>query len=622
MTRTTRSLFFSALVYLGLIAQALAQQVDATLSEGVARVGQAVQLTISVSDGRGAEVPEQIHVQGLEIRFVQRSSRFEMTNGRTSSTTSYTYLVIPLQEGNFTIPAVVVNVGGRTFQTGPLKLQVNPGGGQAPPPRSAVPAPRAPGMSPPPSLYPNPTRPAPQQAPAADDKIAFGDLLIPKKTAYVGEVVPVEVRFYFDARYGVQMNEKPTFVGDGFTILRFSKPIERQQEIDGRIYNVIAFQTALIAAKTGKLEIPPAKIETQIQVPGSMPPGFENFFGGIFGNMVGADTRSGTLETQPATLEVKPLPKEGKPENFTGAIGQFGMTADVTPKKAAQGDPLSLKATITGQGNFEAMGAPSLTDEAGWRSYPPNAKFQPTASDVIGLNGEKRYEFMIVAREDRNATPGIDFSYFDPKQEKYVKISTKPLPVEAKGGAPAAASPTADTSVATPQPTPSAAAATPTPEPQREKLLADTFTPADFTPLVENKTFLILNGLAAVLWVAALIFCLIRSLSGSQMARQSASRRESRQTLKKLDDQDAATFFPLAAQFIRKRLNSAEAFTATQELIEMAAVPPETKAVLLEILERDEELKYSTHASRTPLDADDRRRFVENLRTFDHALPH
>ncbi len=278
-------------------------------------------------------------------------------------------------------------------------------------------------------------------------------------------------------------------------------------------------------------------------------------------------------------------------------------------------------ARCTGQGNFEAMGAPTLTDEEGWRSYPPNSKFEPSASDVIGLNGQKRYEFMIMAREDRTATPALNFSYFDPVQEKYVKISTKPLPVEAKGGSPAAAA-QPSTPQATPQPAPSAAVATPTPEPQREKLLSDTFVPADFTPLVENKTFLLLNGVAALLWLLALSLCLFRSLSGSQMARQSAVRREARQALRRLDDHslEASSFYPLAAQFIRSRLNAAEAFLTAQEQIESAALPPETKAVLLEILERDEELQYSTHASRAALDASDRQRFVANLKAFDHAL--
>ena len=71
--------------------------------------------------------------------------------------------------------------------------------------------------------------------PPEESKVVFGDLIIPKKTIYVGEVVPVELRFYFDANYPVRLPDRPTFSGDGFTVMRFSKPIEKQQEVAGRV---------------------------------------------------------------------------------------------------------------------------------------------------------------------------------------------------------------------------------------------------------------------------------------------------------------------------------------------------------------------------------------------------
>ena len=135
---------------------------------------------------------------------------------------------------------------------------------------------------------------------------------------YVGEVVPVELRFYFDASYPVRLPDRPTFSGDGFTVMRFSKPIEKQQEVGGRTYNLVIFQTALTAAKAGTLEISPATMESQIQLPGRS--GMDDFFGGFFGNMFSAgDVRQTTVSTQSAKLEVKPLPKDGQPENFSGA---------------------------------------------------------------------------------------------------------------------------------------------------------------------------------------------------------------------------------------------------------------------------------------------------------------
>ena len=128
----------------------------------------------------------------------------------------------------------------------------------------------------------------------------------------------------------------------------------------------------------------------------------DDFFGGFFGNMMSSgDIRQITVPTQSAKLDVKPLPKEGRPDDFSGAIGQFSLQTSAAPKQAAAGDPISLNVTVSGRGNFDAMGSPVLLEADGWRTYPPGEKFEASPSDPIGFNGEKRFEYMLVAREDR-----------------------------------------------------------------------------------------------------------------------------------------------------------------------------------------------------------------------------
>ncbi|MEI8312032.1 MAG: BatD family protein, partial [Verrucomicrobiota bacterium] len=130
-----------------------------------------------------------------------------------------------------------------------------------------------------------------------------------------------------------------------------------------------------------------------------------------------ADNREVTLKTKPVQIEVQPLPKDGRPEDFSGAVGKFSMEATVSPKKVSAGEPVNLKVAVSGQGNFEGMGAPALTGDEGWRSYPPSDKFQST--DSIGFTGEKTFEFALIARQDQTRTPGARFSYFDPSTGKY-----------------------------------------------------------------------------------------------------------------------------------------------------------------------------------------------------------
>ena len=237
-TRMKRLLGLFALLMFGLIRTGAAQQVQAELSQDYAGVGQPVRLNISVTGARGAQVPQELKIDGLDARFIGKSEQmqWQMNGGRVSSTSTsvYSYLIVPLRQGEFTIPSIPVAVGGKTVKTSPLTLRVS--GGQGVPVLPAIPVPQ--GQTGRQSVSPRASsaQPTPRSRGSQSDekKIAFGDLIIPKKTVYVGEVVPIELRFYFDASYPVRLPDRPSFSGDGFTVMRFSKPIEKQQDVDGR----------------------------------------------------------------------------------------------------------------------------------------------------------------------------------------------------------------------------------------------------------------------------------------------------------------------------------------------------------------------------------------------------
>ena len=612
-------LFLIAII--GLARAGEAQQVRAELSQDYAAVGQPVRLNISVTGGRGAQVPQQLNIDGIDARFVGKSEQMQWQMGKggvnSNATSIYSYIVVPLRQGDYTIPAIPIVVAGKTLTTSPLKLSVSGGRGNVPVlPAIPVPQRQKSQQSAPPPPAAQPTPRSSRGSQQDESKIAFGDLIIPKKTVYVGEVVPVEVRFYYDANYPVRLPDRPAFSGDGFTVMRFSKPIEKQQEVGGRTYNLVIFQTALTAAKAGTLEISPATMESQIQLPGRS--GMDDFFGGFFGNMLSTgDVRQTTVATQSGKLEVKPLPKDGQPENFSGAIGQFSLQASAAPKQAAAGDPISLNVTVSGRGNFDAMGAPVLLDADGWRTYPPGEKFEASQSDPIGFNGEKRFEYMIVAREDRSKTPAAELSFFDPAIEKYVTVRSNAIAVTAKGGkvdpSPvAAASPTPQ-----PQTTPSPAAPV-----QAEDQLASDYTPASFSSFAYDRSFLMANGALAVAWSAALLFGLGRIAATSSFAKESAFRRNNRALLRKMEDPQCGPeqFFRSAEQFVHACLSANGTNPDLGELLERSKVSDQSKAAVRTILSRYDEWKYSPSDALPKLEAAERQQFVAQLKGFDHEL--
>jgi hypothetical protein len=596
-----------------------AQQVQAALAQDTTAVGQPVQLNISITGGRGVRIPDRINIEGLDVTFRGKSEQTQVTmaNGKLNAVTSsvYTYLVVPFKAGDFTIPSLAIEVGGKVLNTAPLKLTVR-GTPGAVPVLPAIPVPQGQARSPatPPTAPAVPANPGAQPAPSndpqpdAENEVAFGDLVLPRESAYVGEVVPVQIRFFFNANFQVQLNGPLRFTGDGFTVLGQGEPIQRQQVINGQTYNVVIVPTAVVAAKAGKLELAAAEQDARIVVPYSNR-NADDFFGGLLGGF-GGDVRDIAVKSKPLTLDIKPLPKDGRPAEFGGAIGRFGIEAEASPKKAAAGDPISLKVTITGQGNFNAMAAPVLVEADGWRTYPPGEKFTPSASDRIGFIGDKVFDYMILAREPQKMTPVAEFSYFDPDLEKYVTLKSPPIAVDAQAN-PAAATPAPAVAAAAPTATPAPEAANPD-----NGVLARTFHRGTFQSLVQNPVFLAANGTLALAWLGVLLFGLGRKMAGSESARQAAAKRETRKLLARMEARalPAEEFLSLGAQFVAARVGSDQ-----REALRAAGLPETTLEAVEALLDRHDELKYST-AGATTLETEERKHLIAQLKTFDEQL--
>ena len=140
------------------------------------------------------------------------------------------------------------------------------------------------------------------------------------------------------------------------------------------------------------------------------------------------------VKSDPVSLEVKALPG-GAPPTFSGALGSFSMTAEANPKRVQIGDPITIKAAISGRGNFDRMDAPELSDERGWHKYPPSSNFKQ--DDDVGISGTKTFELVVSPNEKLTNVPPLAFSYFDPVKEKYVTLHSEAVPLIVEGNAPA-----------------------------------------------------------------------------------------------------------------------------------------------------------------------------------------
>jgi hypothetical protein len=323
-----------------------------------------------------------------------------------------------------------------------------------------------------------------------------------------------------------------------------------------------------------------------------------------------SDNRDVTLKTKAMQIEVLPLPKDGKPEDFSGAVGKFTMDASVSPKKAAAGEPVTLKAAVSGQGNFEGMGAPVLTGDEGWRSYPPTDKFQST--DSVGFTGEKTFEFALIARQDQTRTPGLRFAYFDPSTEKYIVLTQDPLEVNAKaGGAGVAAA--AGTPVPTPQSNKPAATPTPASTPDVTAMAGGS---SSWTSLLFRKEFLIANASLAVAWLAVVLILSLRKFTSSRIGLELARRKHLRDSLGALQGVEPMAFYEKARDYLILRLNNGGDDLATAARIDSSSLPPEIKASLHQVIERHGESKYAAGGAPPP-SAEERQAVIAILKKLE-----
>src|SRR5207237_2135002 len=187
MSMFRRILFLAPLAIAAIQSSfAASPSVTAVLSNSQPEGGQMVQLEIKVNGANSANVPETISIDGLEIHQTGTSRQFEMRNFDVSSSVTYNYTILPLRAGQFKIPPQTVRVGNDSLRTPELVLNVSnaQGGGTG-------------------SSSSNQSN----QPTTTGSKIAFAELVVAKKDAYVGEMVPAEIRLGFDSRARGRLQE-------------------------------------------------------------------------------------------------------------------------------------------------------------------------------------------------------------------------------------------------------------------------------------------------------------------------------------------------------------------------------------------------------------------------------
>ncbi len=121
------------------------------------------------------------------------------------------------------------------------------------------------------------------------------------------------------------------------------------------------------------------------------------------------------------------------PSGFTNAVGHYRISATTEARDLSANEPITVTVRVEGTGNIHSISAPTLTDAANWKLYPPN-KLDP-GQNTRTVQGTVEFQQMMRPVSQTDAIPAFELSFFDPATQQYHTVRTNPIPLPWKASA-------------------------------------------------------------------------------------------------------------------------------------------------------------------------------------------
>jgi len=330
-----------------------------------------------------------------------QSTNMSWINGKTSSNVSYSYILMAVKEGEFTIGPAVAAFNGKAYKTNTLKIKVTKGvavqqGG-------------------------NQGNTSSQKTNVSDD--LYIKASVNKTRVYQGEQIIATYKLY--TRVNISGNELVKNADlNGF----WSQEIDigqsqwTEEVVGGYRWQVATIRKiVLFPQRSGKLEIDPLSMNFTVQrrASGRGQSVFDQFFGRY-------ENVEYQLKSKPIKINVLPHPQP-EPEGFSGAVGKMDMVVDVSTNEVKANEAINIKVKISGKGNVNLVDQPTMKFPSDFETYDPKVK-ENIKTTVNGVSGSIEYDYLIIPRHAGkfNIDPVV-FSYFNPATKKYKTITSEPI---------------------------------------------------------------------------------------------------------------------------------------------------------------------------------------------------
>ena len=404
------------------IAQTLTANAPSQVSVGEQfRLSYTVNTQDNVSGFRIGNVPDAFEV--LMGPSTSSQSSFQMVNGRTSSSSSitYTYILVALRNGSYTLPAAHITVDGQNITSNAVKISVtgqgNPGSGQGGSSRRQQ-------------------QDDDVQVRAAGSKISGSDLFIKvsanKRRVKEQEPILLTYKVYTVVALTQLEGKMPDL--KGFHTQEVPLPQQKSfklETVNGRPYKTVTWsQYVMFPQITGKLQIPSITFNGIVVQENRAVDPFEAFFNGG-SNYVEVKKQ---IQAPGIDIQVDPLPE--RPSDFSGGVGSFSISAQLNKDDVKANDPVNLRMVVSGVGNLKLIKQPVVEFPKDFDKY--DAKItDKTKLTANGVEGSMVYDMLFVPRHPGKFTiPPIKFTYFDTSSDKYKTVSSEAFELDVKKGDP------------------------------------------------------------------------------------------------------------------------------------------------------------------------------------------
>ena len=377
--------------------------------------------TTNTQEGKDFIAPT---VKGFDVlmgpsRSTQMST--QIVNGKvtTNSSTTYTYILMAMAEGTFTIPAASIEFNNEKIFSNALTIKVLPqdksSSGQS-------------GQQ----QQQNSGSSRNQRQPAGS-KISSDDLFFTttasKTDVYEQEAILLTYKVYTT----LDLRQLGGNISDftGFHSQEIELPSQKEWSLDnykGRNYRTILWRQFIIfPQQTGQLEIPSVEFEGIVAQRVQTDDPWDAFFNG--GGVVEVKKK---IYTPKLTINVKPLPS--KPEGFSGGVGDFKMSSTINKTDVKTNDAITVTLDISGTGNLKLVSDPEMKFPEDFEVYDPKVtnNFNVTRA---GVTGSKTVEYLAVPRHAGDfVIPAAKFIFFDVKSGQYKTLTTEEYKIHVEKG--------------------------------------------------------------------------------------------------------------------------------------------------------------------------------------------